>query len=182
MQTLWSASAPVTHSARQRGALRTVAGLYITQLKELMDTLNNTTPNFVRCIKPNHLKKPGVISPQLILDQLRCGGVLEGIRIVRKGFPNRVLYQEFRQRYQLLTPGAIPKGFVDSAKAVEYMIEALELDSNECVCHLCLSLYPMVCWCSLDARVLSVSCHQSLRGAGSGRLHIHAGTNGGHAY
>ena len=60
MKTLWSASQHVVHaSARQRGALRTVAGIYTTQLKELMDTLNNTTPNFVRCIKPNHLKKPG---------------------------------------------------------------------------------------------------------------------------
>jgi myosin protein heavy chain len=59
MKTLWSASQHVVHaSARQRGALRTVAGVYMTQLKELMDTLNNTTPNFVRCIKPNHLKKP----------------------------------------------------------------------------------------------------------------------------
>lgn len=89
----------VRTSARQRGALRTVAGIYATQLKELMATLSNTTPNFVRCIKPNHAKKPGVIVPQLILDQLRCGGVLEGIRIVRKGFPNRVLFQDFRQRY-----------------------------------------------------------------------------------
>lgn len=133
MKTLWSTSAPVPQSARQRGALRTVAGIYVTQLKELMETLNNTTPNFVRCIKPNHVKKPGVIQPQLILDQLRCGGVLEGIRIVRKGFPNRIIYHDFRQRYQLLTPGAIPKGFVDSAKAVEHMITALDLDPNECV-------------------------------------------------
>eukprot|EP00035_Acanthoeca_spectabilis_P020591 m.433685 g.433685 ORF g.433685 m.433685 type:complete len:1351 (-) comp17608_c0_seq1:6494-10546(-) len=131
MKTLWSTSAPVPQSARQRGALRTVAGIYVTQLKELMETLNNTTPNFVRCIKPNHVKKPGVIQPQLILDQLRCGGVLEGIRIVRKGFPNRIIYHDFRQRYQLLTPGAIPKGFVDSVKAVEHMITALDLDPNE---------------------------------------------------
>eukprot|EP00038_Savillea_parva_P006148 m.161964 g.161964 ORF g.161964 m.161964 type:complete len:1355 (+) comp12131_c0_seq1:60-4124(+) len=131
MKTLWTSSSPVIHSARQRGTMRTVAGVYMTQLKELMETLEHTTPNFVRCIKPNHLKKPGIIQPQLILDQLRCGGVLEGIRIVRKGFPNRVLYQDFRQRYQLLCPGAIPKGFVDSAKATEHMTEALDLDPSE---------------------------------------------------
>lgn len=40
----------------------------------------------------------GVMDPFLVLHQLRCNGVLEGIRICRKGFPNRILYAEFKQR------------------------------------------------------------------------------------
>lgn len=66
-----------------------------------MVNLRNTNPHFVRCIIPNEVKRPGVIDAQLVLHQLRCNGVLEGIRICRKGFPNRLLYQEFRQRYDL---------------------------------------------------------------------------------
>lgn len=131
MKEIWSTNVVTNSSARQRGTMRTVAGIYVAQLKELMETLNSTTPHFVRCIKPNHEKKAGKINTQLIIDQLQCGGVLEGIRIVRKGFPNRVLFQEFRQRYQILTPGAIPSGFVDSAKAAEYMVDALELADDE---------------------------------------------------
>eukprot|EP00040_Diaphanoeca_grandis_P003989 m.26625 g.26625 ORF g.26625 m.26625 type:complete len:1353 (+) comp15482_c0_seq1:117-4175(+) len=131
MKTLWNQAGPTISSARHRGAMRTVAGIYCQQLRELMDTLNTTTPNFVRCIKPNHEKRPGKIDTNLVLNQLRCGGVLEGIRIVRKGFPSRVLFQDFRHRYQLLTPGAIPPGFVDSAKAVEHMLEVLELSEHE---------------------------------------------------
>lgn len=114
----------------RKGMFRTVSQLYKEQLTKLMATLRNTNPNFVRCIIPNHEKKAGKIEAPLVLDQLRCNGVLEGIRICRQGFPNRIPFQEFRQRYELLTPNIIPKGFMDGKKACEQMIEALELDHN----------------------------------------------------
>merc|ERR1719277_210434 len=114
----------------KRGMFRTVSQLYKEQLSKLMVTLRNTNPNFVRCIIPNHEKKAGKINAPLVLDQLRCNGVLEGIRICRQGFPNRILFQEFRQRYELLTPNIIPAGFMDGKRACEKMIQALELDPN----------------------------------------------------
>ncbi|XP_031242283.1 myosin-14 isoform X1 [Mastomys coucha] len=114
----------------RRGMFRTVGQLYKESLSRLMATLSNTNPSFVRCIVPNHEKKAGKLEPRLVLDQLRCNGVLEGIRICRQGFPNRILFQEFRQRYEILTPNAIPKGFMDGKQACEKMIQALELDPN----------------------------------------------------
>uniref|UniRef100_A0A1W7RA51 Myosin heavy chain, non-muscle n=1 Tax=Hadrurus spadix TaxID=141984 RepID=A0A1W7RA51_9SCOR len=114
----------------RKGMFRTVSQLYKDQLSKLMNTLRNTNPNFVRCIIPNHEKKAGKIDAPLVLDQLRCNGVLEGIRICRQGFPNRIPFQEFRQRYELLTPNAIPKGFMDGKLACEKMINALDLDPN----------------------------------------------------
>uniref|UniRef100_A0A8C6YHZ2 Myosin heavy chain 10 n=1 Tax=Naja naja TaxID=35670 RepID=A0A8C6YHZ2_NAJNA len=109
----------------KKGMFRTVGQLYKESLTKLMATLRNTNPNFVRCIIPNHEKRAGKLDPHLVLDQLRCNGVLEGIRICRQGFPNRIVFQEFRQRYEILTPNAIPKGFMDGKQ-----IRALELDPN----------------------------------------------------
>ncbi|KAL3321191.1 Myosin-10 [Cichlidogyrus casuarinus] len=120
----------------RRGMFRTVGQLYKESLAKLMEVLQHTSPNFVRCIIPNHEKKPGRIDAPLVLDQLKCNGVLEGIRICRQGFPSRVLFQEFRQRYEILTQNLIPKGFMDGRKAVEKMLEALDLDKTlYCIGH-----------------------------------------------
>ncbi|XP_057195439.1 myosin-10 isoform X5 [Triplophysa rosa] len=127
-------SGPVNFGAAglktKKGMFRTVGQLYKESLTKLMATLRNTNPNFLRCIIPNHEKRAGKLSPHLVLDQLRCNGVLEGIRICRQGFPNRIPFQEFRQRYEILTPNAIPRTFMDGKQASELMISALELDRN----------------------------------------------------
>ncbi|XP_006261644.2 myosin-11 isoform X1 [Alligator mississippiensis] len=117
-------------SKAKKGMFRTVGQLYKEQLTKLMTTLRNTNPNFVRCIIPNHEKRAGKLDAHLVLEQLRCNGVLEGIRICRQGFPNRIVFQEFRQRYEILAASAIPKGFMDGKQACILMIKALELDPN----------------------------------------------------
>uniref|UniRef100_A0A8B9LSX4 Myosin, heavy chain 10, non-muscle n=1 Tax=Astyanax mexicanus TaxID=7994 RepID=A0A8B9LSX4_ASTMX len=93
----------------KKGMFRTVGQLYKESLTKLMATLRNTNPNFVRCIIPNHEKRAGKLEPHLVLDQLRCNGVLEGIRICRQGFPNRIVFQEFRQTYvQMFRYSSVP--------------------------------------------------------------------------
>merc|ERR1719315_598550 len=67
-----------------------------------MTTLHNCEPHFVRCLVPNTHKKPGEVEPPLIMHQLTCNGVLEGIRICMRGFPNRMLYPDFKMRYAIL--------------------------------------------------------------------------------
>ncbi|XP_067236757.1 unconventional myosin-Va isoform X2 [Chanodichthys erythropterus] len=68
----------------------------------LMDTLNATTPHYVRCIKPNDVKAPFIMDPHRAVQQLRACGVLETIRISATGFPSRWTYQEFFSRYRVL--------------------------------------------------------------------------------
>merc|ERR1719228_2616328 len=84
------------------GGFKTVSSGYKEQLMNLMKTLHSTSPHFIRCIVPNETKSPGVIDAALVMHQLTCNGVLEGIRICRKGFPNRIQYADFRFRYTIL--------------------------------------------------------------------------------
>ncbi len=66
----------------------------------------------------------------LVLHQLHCNGVLGGIRICRKGFPNRMIYAEFKQRYIILAPNAVPKGFVDATKATANILKDINLSEE----------------------------------------------------
>merc|ERR1712066_82709 len=92
---------PNTHKKKGGGG-KTVSSVYLVSLGELMTTLYNCEPHFVRCLVPNNHKKPGDVEPPLIMHQLTCNGVLEGIRICMRGFPNRMLYPDFKSRYQIL--------------------------------------------------------------------------------
>ena len=116
-----------TRSRVKKGLFRTVAQRHKEQLSSLMAQLHSTHPHFVRCIIPNHKKRPKQLSAPLVLDQLRCNGVLEGIRIARTGFPNRLPFSEFRQRYEVLCRN-MPKGYVEGQAAARIMLEKLDLD------------------------------------------------------
>merc|ERR1711899_609354 len=84
------------------GGAKTVSSVYLVQLAELMTTLHSTEPHFIRCIVPNTHKQPLVVETELIMHQLTCNGVLEGIRVCMLGFPNRMLYPDFKARYAIL--------------------------------------------------------------------------------
>uniref|UniRef100_A0A8C7GCP6 Myosin VAb n=1 Tax=Oncorhynchus kisutch TaxID=8019 RepID=A0A8C7GCP6_ONCKI len=86
----------------QRDHKKTVGTQFRNSLHLLMETLNGTTPHYVRCIKPNDLKSPFMMDPMRAVQQLRACGVLETIRISAAGFPSRWTYQEFFNRYRVL--------------------------------------------------------------------------------
>ena len=75
----------ISGKRQKGGSFQTVSSLHRESLMRLMTNLRATQPHFVRCIIPNEIKKPGYMDNNLVLHQLRCNGVLEGIRICRKG-------------------------------------------------------------------------------------------------
>ncbi|XP_045315452.1 unconventional myosin-Vb isoform X1 [Leopardus geoffroyi] len=81
---------------------KTVGHQFRTSLHLLMETLNATTPHYVRCIKPNDEKLPFHFDPKRAVQQLRACGVLETIRISAAGYPSRWAYHDFFNRYRVL--------------------------------------------------------------------------------
>uniref|UniRef100_A0A3Q3EFM9 Myosin motor domain-containing protein n=1 Tax=Labrus bergylta TaxID=56723 RepID=A0A3Q3EFM9_9LABR len=121
----------------QKSTLKLLSNLFAgytgaDNLNKLMTNLRSTHPHFVRCLIPNETKTPGAMENPLVMHQLRCNGVLEGIRICRKGFPNRIQYGDFKQRYRILNPNAIPEGqFIDNKKAAEKLLGSLDIDHEQ---------------------------------------------------
>merc|ERR1711887_458644 len=117
---------------KKGAAFQTVSSVHKESLGRLMTNLKATEPHFVRCIVPNEHKCPGEMDPHLVLHQLRCNGVLEGIRICRKGYPNRLPYADFKQRYKVLNPNAIPEAqFFDNKKASEKLLTSIDVDQEK---------------------------------------------------
>ncbi|PAA89248.1 hypothetical protein BOX15_Mlig007848g1 [Macrostomum lignano] len=122
---------PKAGKKRKGGGMQTISATHRESLNKLMKNLHSTSPNFIRCIVPNEFKQTGVVDAHLVLHQLHCNGVLEGIRICRKGFPNRMIYSEFKQRYSILAPNVIPEGFVDGKAVGGKILEAVQLDKQQ---------------------------------------------------
>ncbi|XP_037348196.1 unconventional myosin-XV [Talpa occidentalis] len=80
----------------------TVAAKFQQSLLDLVEKMERCNPLFVRCLKPNHKKEPGLFEPDVVMAQLRYSGVLETVRIRKEGFPVRLPFQMFIDRYRCL--------------------------------------------------------------------------------
>merc|ERR1712033_43388 len=102
---------------KKKGGGKTVTSFFKSQLDDLMKVLYSTDPSFIRCVVPNTHKQPGGVQPELIMHQYQCNGVLAGIAICRAGFPNKMLYPEFKSRYNILAAQLVAKAKNDKAAA-----------------------------------------------------------------
>merc|ERR1712168_507755 len=115
---------------KKKGGGKTVSSYFKGQLDELMETLYATEPHFIRCVVPNTHKEPGGVEPGLVMHQYQCNGVLAGIAICRKGFPNKMLYPEFKSRYNIIAAKAVAKAKNDKAAAGAVM-DVVKLDKEK---------------------------------------------------
>merc|ERR1712102_264903 len=115
---------------KKKGGGKTVSSYFKGQLDDLMTTLYKTEPHFIRCVVPNTHKQPKGVEPGLVMHQYQCNGVLAGIAICRKGFPNKVPYPEFKARYNILAAKAVAKAKKDKGAAGAVM-DVVKLDKEK---------------------------------------------------
>ncbi|XP_015616293.1 myosin-17 isoform X6 [Oryza sativa Japonica Group] len=97
-----SALFPPASEENTKSSKSSIATRFKVQLHELMETLSSTEPHYIRCVKPNSVLKPAIFENTNVLQQLRCSGVLEAIRISCAGYPTRKLFHDFLHRFRIL--------------------------------------------------------------------------------
>ncbi|KAH1235356.1 Myosin-7 [Glycine max] len=110
---------PLPEETTKSTKFSSIAAQFKLQLQSLLETLNATEPHYIRCVKPNNLLKPGIFENNNVLQQLRCGGVMEAIRISCAGYPTRKNFDEFVQRPDEMTAC---KRLLDRANLKDYQI------------------------------------------------------------
>ena len=139
MKLLWhdhpGQSAPPDEGKKKKkkGGGKTVSSVYLVQLADLMGTLNITEPHFIRCIVPNTHKKPLETETPLIMHQLKCNGVLEGIRVCMLGFPNRIRYCDYKMRYMILGAECLAKASNDK-EGVTALMSKINFEAEKYRC------------------------------------------------
>ncbi|PAN34584.1 hypothetical protein PAHAL_6G106900 [Panicum hallii] len=113
---------PLPEETSKSSKFSSIGARFKQQLQALMDTLNSTEPHYIRCVKPNNVLKPAIFENVNVMQQLRCGGVLEAIRISCAGYPTRRTFYEFLHRFGILAPEAL-EGNSDEKAACKKILE-----------------------------------------------------------
>merc|ERR1712198_577097 len=123
-----------TGEKKKGSSMMTISAAHRESLMKLMTNLHSTRPHFVRCIIPNEIKKSGHIDAPLVMHQLNCNGVLEGIRICMLGLPNKVPHADFMSRYSIIAPKTFADLAGDAKACASKALVEVGLDADEFRC------------------------------------------------
>ncbi|KAM3301087.1 hypothetical protein P3S67_015587 [Capsicum chacoense] len=104
---------PLPEESSKSSKFSSIGSRFKLQLQSLMETLSSTEPHYIRCVKPNNALKPCIFENLNVIQQLRCGGVLEAIRISCAGYPTRRTFYEFLLRFGVLAPEVLAGSYDD---------------------------------------------------------------------
>ncbi|KAJ6824987.1 myosin-6-like [Iris pallida] len=121
---------PLSEDSSKSSKFSSIGSRFKQQLQSLLETLSATEPHYIRCVKPNNLLKPAIFENSNVLQQLRCGGVMEAIRISCAGYPTRRTFDEFVNRFGILAPDVLKWGS-DEAAASKRLLELAELEGYQ---------------------------------------------------
>ncbi|XP_057535565.1 myosin-17-like [Amaranthus tricolor] len=121
---------PLPEDSSKSSKFSSIGSRFKLQLQSLMETLSGTEPHYIRCVKPNNALKPAIFENVNVIQQLRCGGVLEAIRISCAGYPTRKSFYEFLLRFGVLAPEAL-EGNYDDTVACQMILDKMGLQGYQ---------------------------------------------------
>ncbi|KAL8170460.1 hypothetical protein V2J09_022264 [Rumex salicifolius] len=121
---------PLPQDSSKSSKFSSIGSRFKMQLQSLMETLSGTEPHYIRCVKPNNVLKPAIFENVNVIQQLRCGGVLEAIRISCAGYPTRKTFFEFLLRFGVLAPEVLD-GNYDDTVACQKILDKMRLEGYQ---------------------------------------------------
>ncbi|RLN93358.1 hypothetical protein BBJ28_00015538 [Nothophytophthora sp. Chile5] len=121
---------------RRRASVISAVGIgsqFKQQLAGLLDVVQQTQTHYIRCIKPNDASARDRFDMGKVSNQLRYGGVLKAVEIMRQSFPVRMGHADFVKQYRLLLAtkaGRGPKKPTSEWTAVD-LVKALGIKQAE---------------------------------------------------
>ena len=103
----------------------TVGGQFRQQLRNLRSKIDKTSPHYVRCLKPNDMLVPEHFDTGVVAEQLKCGGILEAVRVARAGFTQHYPHTDFLRRYKTLAWKEMAKNKQGQGRRAKHVEEIL---------------------------------------------------------
>ena len=109
----------------------TVSARFQDSLAQLLGTVAQCHPYFIRCVKPNNDKTPMKFDMPVVLEQIRYSGLLETIRIRKTGYPCRLKYSHFAQRYRCLLNQRVNTRGAPTKEISRVILESFRIDRDD---------------------------------------------------
>jgi myosin heavy subunit len=110
----------------KKGAKMGLGGQFRNQVMGLVSGLKTQEAHFIRCVKPNMPKRPGLFESPLTLRQLRYAGLFEAISIRKSGYAYRASHEAFSKYYGILVDGlsdSLKSGSVKAKDGAKLILE-----------------------------------------------------------
>ena len=99
LANLFAEEHAANEKAKKANTFASVGKRFVNDLNSLLTELQSAKSSFIRCIKPNKDQAPKKFTASMVLEQLRCSGVIEAVRVMLEAFPTRINYEDIHGRY-----------------------------------------------------------------------------------
>jgi myosin heavy subunit len=127
VQALYPKSEKIAESGKLQ---KTTSKQFQLDVANLVGKLKGREQHYIRCIKPNHEKKPESFKDDVVLDQIKYLGLDENVRIRKAGYFFKMPYEKFVERYKLCSKKTWPVWKGTAKEGTEMILKDMGLHKH----------------------------------------------------